>query len=164
VTSPEFIALAQQKAARHELAPELVCAVCEQESNWTPWAMRYEPGFFARYVAPAYASSPHPWTITEAQARATSWGLMQVMGQVAREFGFKGAFLTELCDPAAGLEIGCLVLAAKLAAADGNVEKALLLWNGGGNAQYPEQVLARAEKYKLVMSQLPSDRRHPQPG
>jgi hypothetical protein len=44
------------------------------------------------------------------------------------------------------------VLAAKLAAADGNVERALLLWNGGANAQYPEQVLARAEKYKVAAS------------
>jgi hypothetical protein len=71
---------------------------------------------------------------------------------VARECGFKSTFLTELCDPALGLEIGCLVLAAKLAAADGNVERALLLWNGGANAQYPEQVLARAEKYKVAAS------------
>ncbi len=153
MTSAELIVLAQQKAARHDLYPDLVCAICEQESNWNPWAVRYEPGFFARYVAPAYTSSPHPWTITEAQARATSWGLMQVMGQVAREYGFKGAFLTELCDPAVGLEIGCLVLAAKLAAAEGNVQKALLLWNGGANAQYPDEVLARAEKYKVAASQ-----------
>jgi hypothetical protein len=40
------------------------------------------------------------------------------------------------------------VLAAKFAAAEGNVEKALLLWNGGASANYPNEVLARADKYK----------------
>ncbi len=153
MTPAELIALAREKAARHDLYPELVCAICEQESNWNPWAVRYEPAFFARYVAPAYTSSPHPWTITEAQARATSWGLMQVMGQVAREHGFKADFLSQLCDPGLGLEIGCLVMAAKLVAAEGNVSKALLLWNGGANPQYPEQVLAKAGKYRLAASQ-----------
>ena len=148
MTPAELIALARQKAAEHQLYPELVCAVCEQESAWDPWAVRFEPAFYTRYVAPLYASSDHAWTVTEAHARATSCGLMQVMGQVAREHGFASAYLSELCDPAVGLEVGCRVLAAKLAAAEGNVQRALLLWNGGSNAQYPAQVLARAEKYK----------------
>jgi len=38
---------------------------------------------------------------------------MQVMGQVAREHGFEGKFLSALCDPALGLDIGCAALAAK---------------------------------------------------
>ncbi len=143
----ELIALARQTAAAHQLYPELVCAICEQESGWIPWAIRYEHAFFQKYILPQWVNSKLP-TITEAQARAFSWGLMQVMGQVAREHAFQGASLAELCDPAVGLELGCRVLAAKLAAADGNVTKALLLWNGGGNADYPQQVLARAEKYR----------------
>jgi soluble lytic murein transglycosylase-like protein len=72
---------------------------------------------------------------------------MQVMGQVAREHGFSGGSLTKLCDPATGLAVGCRVLAAKLAAAEGNVVRALLLWNGGGNRDYPEEVLTRASRY-----------------
>ena len=141
-----LIALARQKAAEHQLYPQLVCAVCEQESNWNPWALRYEPRFLSKYVAPLYTAGKI--SATEAYGRSMSWGLMQVMGQVAREHGFDGAFLPELCDPAIGLEIGCRVLAHKLGAAGGNAEKALLLWNGGANAGYAAQVLARAEKYK----------------
>lgn len=148
MTQEEMIALAKQKAAEHQLYPELVCAVCEQETAWMPWAIRYEPHFFVKYVAPLFTASKLS-SATEAYARSISWGLMQVMGQVAREHGFDGRFLSELCDPAVGLEIGCRVLARKLAAAEGNVAKALLLWNGGDNAQYPEQVLSKAEKYKL---------------
>ncbi len=142
-----LIALARQKAAGHQLYPELVCAVCEQESAWNPWAIRYEPAFYERYVAPLWERGAVP-TRTEAAARAFSWGLMQVMGQVAREAGFAGSSLAELCHPAAGLEVGCRVLAHKLAAAEGNVQRALLLWNGGGNPAYPQQVLDRAEKYR----------------
>lgn len=142
---PQLLALAQQAARTHALRPELVCAVVEQESSWEPWALRYEPGFYERYVEPQVARGAI--SNTEARARAFSWGLMQVMGQLAREHGFTGPSLAALCDPGAGLEIGCRVLAAKIAAAEGNVERALILWNGGGNREYPAAVLARAAHY-----------------
>lgn len=141
----ELVALAQRTAERHELWPELVCAIVEQESAWNPWALRYEPAFYDKYVAPQIARGEIA-DVTESRARAFSWGLMQVMGQVAREHGFTGA-LASLCDPAIGLEIGCRVFAAKLAAAEGNVTRALLLWNGAGNRDYPAAVLARTVSY-----------------
>ncbi|MFZ0821749.1 MAG: transglycosylase SLT domain-containing protein [Candidatus Acidiferrales bacterium] len=85
-TRDSFIALARAAAAAHSLDPALVCAVVEQESAWNPWAIRYEPGFLARYVAPLFTAGK--LSTTEAYARSFSWGLMQVMGQVAREHGF----------------------------------------------------------------------------
>ena len=85
---------------------------------------------------------------TEEIARSISWGLMQVMGQVAREHGFQRPFLSALCDSSAGLTFGCIVLAAKLAAAGGNVPRGLALWNGGGNPDYAAQVLARVPRYR----------------
>jgi Transglycosylase SLT domain len=121
----ELIALARTAAAKHALdfsfsvgsdtypAAALVCAIVEQESAWDAHAIRYEPAFRTRYVAPL-ALPP-----TEEIARSMSWGLMQVMGQVAREHGFAGKFLSALCEPAAGLDIGCAVFASKLAAALG---------------------------------------------
>jgi Transglycosylase SLT domain len=186
----DLLALARATAAKHALDPALVCAVVEQESAWDAHAMRYEPGFRSRYVAPLGLPP------TEEVARSISWGLMQVMGQVAREHGFAGKFLSALCDPATGLDIGCAVLAAKLSAATehastsaGPVEgpgfspangdrreapsslpqavaeaavpqrppalpaievvaRALDLWNGGANADYASQVLARLASYK----------------
>ena len=138
----EFIALTRAIASAHELDPALVCAVVEQESAWDSHAMRYEPGFRARYVAPLRLPP------TEEIARSISWGLLQVMGQVAREHGFEEKFLSVLCDPAAGLQIGCMVLAAKLAAAAGNVPRGLALWNGGANPDYAAQVLARVARYR----------------
>jgi soluble lytic murein transglycosylase-like protein len=145
VGAKELVALAQRAAEAHELWPELVCAIVEQESAWDPWALRYEPAFYESYIAPQIARGEIAG-VTESRARAFSWGLMQVMGQVAREHGFTGA-LASLCDPAVGLEIGCRVFAAKLAAAEGNVTRALLLWNGAGNRDYPAAVLARTARY-----------------
>jgi len=141
----EIIHLARQIAAEHDLEPALVCAVIEQESAWNPWAVRYEPAFLSRYVAPLYTSGK--LSATEAYTRAMSWGLMQVMGQVAREFGFMESSLSELNDPATGIEFGCRILAARLARAKGDVPAALLAWNGGANANYPSEVLARARNY-----------------
>jgi soluble lytic murein transglycosylase-like protein len=145
-TPAELVALACRAAEAHALWPEVVCAIVEQESSWNPWALRYEPAFYEKYIAPQLARGKIV-DLTESHARAFSWGLMQVMGQAAREHGFNGASLAALCDPAAGIEIGCRVFAAKLAAAEGNVARALLLWNGGGNQDYPAAVLVRAGHY-----------------
>jgi soluble lytic murein transglycosylase-like protein len=141
----EIIRLARAVAGKHGLDAGLVCAVCEQESGWNPWAIRYEPAFYARYVRPMVDGGELS-DETEARARAFSWGLMQVMGQTARENGY-GGHLAGICEPATGIGIGCRVLAGKLAKARGDVERGLLLWNGGADPTYPEQVLARRGKY-----------------
>lgn len=141
----QLLSLAKKAAAAHSLDPALVCAVVEQESGWNPWAMRYEPAFFAKYVAPLYTNNKI--TASEAYARGFSWGLMQVMGQVAREAGFPEPFLSALCDPAEGLDVGCKVLRRKLESAAGDITRGLLAWNGGGNPAYPAQVLARRTHY-----------------
>jgi soluble lytic murein transglycosylase-like protein len=157
--APELIALARSAAARHSLDPALVCAVVEQESAWDTHAIRYESAFRVRYVAPLGLPP------TEEVARSISWGLMQVMGHVAREHGFSAKFLSALCDPATGLDIGCAVLASKLIAASkapsagegeipspapsaAEVGPGLERWNGGANPTYAAEVLARVAKYK----------------
>ncbi|MBZ5696252.1 MAG: lytic transglycosylase domain-containing protein [Acidobacteriia bacterium] len=138
----DLIALARAAATKYALDPALVCAVVEQESSWDTHAIRYEPAFRVHYVAPLGLPP------TEEVARSISWGLMQVMGQVAREHGFTGKFLSALCDPPAGLDIGCAALAAKISSADSDIARALTLWNGGANAGYAPQVLARIANYR----------------
>jgi soluble lytic murein transglycosylase-like protein len=77
-----------------------------------------------------------------------SFGLMQVMGEVARERGFKGKFLSALCDPEIGVPIGCEYLKHIMGNHAGDVAASLQRWNGGGNPQYAFEVMARMEKYK----------------
>lgn len=138
----DLIQLAAVTAAQHSLDPALVCAVVEQESSWDTYALRYEPAFRSRYVAPLGLPP------SEEIARSISWGLMQVMGQVAREHGFTGTFLSALCDPAIGIAIGCSVLASKISQASGDPSLALALWNGGANLNYASEVLARLPNYR----------------
>jgi len=138
-----LVTLARGTARGMRQDPALVCAIIEQESNWNAWAMRFEPMFLAHYIKPALPEAPTTGEI----ARATSWGLMQVMGQVALEFGFQGKFYTELCDPSTGIFFGCRKL-AKCMESRGDVKAALLMWNGGGSPSYPDQVLARMKNYQ----------------
>lgn len=143
---PNLLALARLAAEESGLDPALVCAVVEQESNWNPWAIRYEPLFFSKYVAPLYTNNKV--SATEAYSRGISWGLMQVMGQVAREHGVNSLYLSALCDPANGLSVGCKILRGKFDRANGDTPRALQAWNGGANPDYAPEVLARLPRYR----------------
>jgi soluble lytic murein transglycosylase-like protein len=142
LSKEDLIAMAKATAVKHGLDPYLICGMVEQESDWETFAIRYEPAFYMHYVRPIAGL-----TATEAYARSFSWGLMQVMGECARENGFKDG-LASMCDPQTGLDQGCIHFLRKMKSADEDVTKALLLWNGGGNAEYASQVLARVDKYK----------------
>jgi hypothetical protein len=72
----DLIKIAKATAKAKGLDPALVCAVCEHESGgWNPWAIRFEPAFYARYTKPLNFSD------TEEYARAFSFGLMQTHGR-----------------------------------------------------------------------------------
>lgn len=144
VPQQELLAAARSAATRYKLDPALVCAVIEQESSWNTFAMRYEPAFRTRYVAALAVP------LTEEIARSTSWGLMQVMGQVARENGLATEFLSELCSPEIGIAIGCKVLTNKLGVVGGDLTSGLLLWNGTGDNSYPSRVLSKLNHYSSV--------------
>src|SRR5947208_15239037 len=96
--------------------------------------MRYEPAFFSKYVAPLYTNNKI--AATEAYSRGFSWGLMQVLGQVARETGFDALFRSALCDPEQGLAVGCKVLRRKFDAMAGDTPRPRLASAGGRNATY----------------------------
>ena len=144
----DLLALAQRVAAAHELPAEIVCGMIEREATENQWAVRYEPGFMSKYVAAQYTSGKI--SVTEAYTRSMSWGLMQIMGQTAREFGFTGAFLSELCDPPIGIEYACRKLTDCLRRAKGDMAAALESYNGGSNPAYGNEVLALAAPYRLT--------------
>jgi len=95
--APELRKIIEDKAAEFQIDADLIEAFCMTESSGNPHAIRYEDAFYQRYTENMAFSE------SEDKGRATSYGLMQIMGEVARELGFKGAF-TELFDPATGLE------------------------------------------------------------
>ena len=146
MTQPELQTIAVAVALNHGLDPALVCSVCHHESdNWNQWAVRYEPSFYSRYIEKIVGL-----TQTEKTMRATSFGLMQVMGQVAREYGFDEKYLTELLDPLTAITYGCKRLKRALDKEGGSVDAALLNYNGGGNANYPQLVMDHYQQYAYL--------------
>jgi soluble lytic murein transglycosylase-like protein len=127
-------------ATKFGLEPTLVAAVCEQESDWELGAVRFEPAFLQRYV------NPLKLDLLESLDRATSWGLMQIMGQTAREFGYTGS-CPSLRDPETAVTYGCKKLQSCFLKNGSHVETALLAYNGGGNPHYALQVIARLAHY-----------------
>ena len=99
----ELTTLITSAASRRSLPWELVYAICQVESSLNPSAIRHEPRY-RWLVGDNETMSP-----TERQDQMTSWGLMQVMGAVARELGHTGP-LSDLLDPPTGLFYGCLHL------------------------------------------------------
>ena len=147
--TPEIQKLVAENAVLFSLPEWLIVAVINTESGGDPWAVRFEAAFRAHYVpdqCQVFGASHE----TERTTRACSWGLMQIMGQVAREHGYVGP-IPQLCDPAVGLYWGCVKLRKCLDLANQDVHAALQRYNGGSNPDYSAQVMSRMIHYKGVV-------------
>lgn len=156
---PEIVAA----AAAHGLDPWLVLALVQVESRGEPFAYNPEPHY--RWFWDVRDMRPfRPVTSVELRAKyppadfpclagdpdqewwgqQASWGLMQVMGAVARERGFREPYLPALCDVEANLTIGCDHFRRLLLGASGEVEQAI----GGYNAGPRNWNSAAGKKYR----------------
>lgn len=117
------------------------------ESDWNTWATREEPAFHRRYVGDGGRES---WEL------AISWGLLQVMGLTAREMGYEDRYLSRLCNPAIGLDLGAKYLRSRYDRGDQTWAGALAAYNGGfggnmrppyRNQSYVDKVLSHARWY-----------------
>ena len=165
MTQQQVLDLCKTYAPQYELDPVLVLAVCQQESSFFHDAARLEQGFYRRYTMPDTLA-----TTTEILL-ASSYGLMQTMGQILREHGFfkfyreyhNKVHAEQIVDPLGEVPVvkginaymvrppwqvewGCIHLRKKMDTAKGDVRKALLFWNGGGNPSYPGEVLLKYGK------------------
>lgn len=126
--------LIEKKCKLLNLDEALVKAIVITESGGNQWLNRYEPNWKYCTDAQGWASrlsiAGMMTTVeTEIMNQSTSWGLMQIMGTVAREMGFNGP-LPQLADRVTGLHFGCLKL-KKLLDRWGSVELALDAYNSG---------------------------------
>lgn len=96
-------------APQFSVDPDLVLAIIQVESNGNKWACRFEPGWKYHKDTIKWAKALLQSEETEKNQQSTSWGLMQVMGTVAREMGFTG-HLPQLCLEPVGIRCGCLKL------------------------------------------------------
>lgn len=90
-------------ASLHDIPARLFVHIPQVESDWRPWATRYEPQFGKFFLPQDF--DPDTTNATEREHQRTSWGLCQVMGWTARRHDYRGP-LPALCDPQTGLEYG----------------------------------------------------------
>lgn len=121
----------ERVATLRGLNADLVEALILHESSGNPWAWKPEPAYryfwnvwthapFRALTMAEIASQDPPRDFPalagdrhqEWQGQRASWGLMQVMGAVAREHGFGADYLPQLCDPESNILIGCSLLAS----------------------------------------------------
>lgn len=153
--SEDIIGIAFQQAQHFLIDPHLVMAIITVESGGNRFATRFESGFLKKYINPltnSYITQNNPEMIqhgvpsqsTERRELATSWGLMQIMGQTARVMGFRGQYLSELTEPAIGIHFGCAYLETKIRNHD-EIEKAISAYNAGfatdRNKDYVDRVM-----------------------
>jgi hypothetical protein len=147
--------IVRNMATAFDINPELLACIILQESGGEPWLNRYEHGFYLKYVQNKTRSTllghvpkELPNLATEKQNRSTSWGLMQVMGQTARELGFQWDEMPRLLIPLINVHFGCKYIVRCFNGR--TVEQMLLKYNGGGNPNYPHEVLGRLDAKEYV--------------
>lgn len=177
MTTASIRAALEATAAKHGLEPNLVEAIVLTESGGNPYAVKPEP--FYPYLFNVRTNKPFAVTREQAAAKTApvefpalaghrdqewwgqqqSWGLMQVMGAVARELGFRGPYLTQLTEVMTGLHYGCKHFAAQLAWAKNRTDLALGAYNAGRGGASGDQGQAYALKVRANLAQVESTTR-----
>ena len=136
-------------SAEHDLDWMLVKAFVITESSGETGANRYEPGW-------RWFLNPKDWarrlrlsTKTEWINQATSFGLMQVVGTVARELGFKG-HIPELVFPELGLKYGCLKLKDCIRRYPTQLELAIASYNAGSPRYFMGKLINQSYVNKIM--------------
>ena len=147
----------------------LLLAMIWQESEGNPWAWNPEPRYpwlwnvrtAKPYRAPSAAalanmSPPAGWPClagdpdNEWWGQMASWGLLQPMGAVARERGFTGGYLPELCDPQINIRYASAHLwAYGYLGGSNSMAQALTRYNG--SSIYADEV---TQKLAIVQTEL----------
>ena len=129
-----------ERAAQELALPaSLIAAVIQEESRFDEWATRTEPRYFCkvekvRRISGAVCTRAHrlgPTAFTELVDRSRSYGLMQIMGETAREQGFDRPFLAELYIPSNAIAHGAMLLKRLLTRYHNDTLSAISAYNQG---------------------------------
>jgi soluble lytic murein transglycosylase-like protein len=138
--------LAKKAADELKVPQALVESWIIQESGGRPYAYRFEPAFWERYL-----KGKPEWADLDRDRVSASYGLLQIMFPTARQYGFKGQ-PEELFVPETNVEIACKIFKNLLEWSEGDIPKALAAYNGGkGNwtgirpQAYAREVLNRQQ-------------------
>ena len=112
----------------------------QESSGGTNATRRFEPGFLKRYLSKKLEPEFEALSAKHGRdAMATSYWPFQIMGRTAYELGFRGS-PEELENPETNRQYFEKKFTKDYQRTQ-DIKKALLRYNGGGNPQYPDQVL-----------------------
>lgn len=148
-----------KKAAKlRRVEPELIAAIVSAESGGDTLANRYEAHYRYTLDEARFARKNRISLDTEIINQKTSWGLMQVMGGVAREHGYFGP-LVKLTNPKLGLRFGIMHFTKFIDKYD-DIPSAISAYNQGGaykkrngkfkNQAYVDRILERYDYLKRL--------------
>lgn len=136
------MSLIVEAADFYNLDKNFVAAIVMTESGGDPCATRYEHHYRWLVNPRDYADKNGISQATEEIHQKTSWGLMQVMGGLARDLRFSGPIVEMCIEPKTGLDLGCKYLKQQLERY-GTYEKAVAAYNAGSvrmnNGMYVNQ-------------------------
>lgn len=138
VTSDSLTPVVESIALRYGVDPNLIKGIIKQESNWDVNASRYE-----------------------AHLKDSSWGLMQVLLQTAKEtLGNNSLTISQLISPEINVSAGTAYIAKQLSRYGGNVRDAIAAYNAGSakknkdgtyiNQAYVDNVYRNYMMYKTM--------------
>lgn len=152
-STPEVMEFIKEYADQYGIPRKIAYGVCMKESGMNQFACRFEPLYKYLYSV----ESIHP-TIeshaTEKVLQMTSIGLMQVMGSVYREMGYKGWLSALFASPELQIMYGCRHLAGKIKKY--GLTNGIAAYNSGSpvlingklkNQDYVNDVLAFSDQY-----------------
>lgn len=105
----DYVVLVKNICSTESVNPLLILAIIYQESRGRPWVTRYEKDYAYLYLPLHYKDLLMISMETEVVHQKTSWGLMQIMGGLAREKGFDD-YHPALCIPATNIAYGTRIL------------------------------------------------------
>ena len=155
----------ERAAKAHNVPAPLIAAVIQEESRFDQWATRAEPLYYknrkVRRAAMRWirAHPGGPNQFTELADRSRSYGLMQIMGETAREQGFASPFLAALYIPDNAIAHGATLIKRLLARYKNDTLSAISAYNQGSakkrrgvfaNARYVYRVTIAWRSYELL--------------
>ncbi len=140
-----------EAALVRRVEPELIAAFTSVESGGNSNATRYESHYRYTFDEAIFAKRNQISVDTETIQQKTSWGLMQIMGGVAREHGYLGALVELSNSPQLGLSYSIAHLLKFIEKYD-DLESAVCAYNQGGNYRKPNGEFKNQEYVDKIMN------------
>jgi len=134
----------------------LALAIASVESHFNTLAVRFEPEFKYTLNIETHAKAANISYATEKVFQATSLGVMQIMGLVARECGFKGNLARLIVEPELAIHYSLIKL-KKLCDRYENEDHVIAAYNRGSvlrknnqfvNQEYVDKVKTQLKKLR----------------